>query len=247
MGNDRPWKDGPAGIRSISIHVPSWGTTDSLCGQCDQYRISIHVPSWGTTQTDITLWIYIQNFNPRSLVGNDDGVRIVGVCISNFNPRSLVGNDGVSTETDYLKSISIHVPSWGTTYLYISLYIYSHISIHVPSWGTTQTVRIRAPVKHISIHVPSWGTTAVRFSFSAISVFQSTFPRGERPGAFFRRRTAPLFQSTFPRGERRYLQRTASSCKNFNPRSLVGNDPVALPSLCAGQRFQSTFPRGERR
>ena len=99
----------------ISIHVPSWGTTDSLCGQCDQYRISIHVPSWGTTQTDITLWIYIQNFNPRSLVGNDDGVRIVGVCISNFNPRSLVGNDGVSTETDYLKSISIHVPSWGTT------------------------------------------------------------------------------------------------------------------------------------
>ena len=162
MGNDRPWKDGPAGIRSISIHVPSWGTTDSLCGQCDQYRISIHVPSWGTTQTDITLWIYIQNFNPRSLVGNDDGVRIVGVCISNFNPRSLVGNDGVSTETDYLKSISIHVPSWGTTYLYISLYIYSHISIHVPSWGTTQTVRIRAPVKHISIHVPSWGTTFCR-------------------------------------------------------------------------------------
>ena len=32
--------------------------------------------------------------------------------------------------------------------------------------------------------------------------FQSTFPRGERPGLFVPVSTSGLFQSTFPRGER---------------------------------------------
>ena len=34
---------------SISIHVPSWGTTDSSFLGCVSLIISIHVPSWGTT------------------------------------------------------------------------------------------------------------------------------------------------------------------------------------------------------
>ena len=58
------------------------------------------------------------------------------------------------------------------------------ISIHVPSWGTTFFMPVEQLARHISIHVPSWGTTgpAVCDRFS-IGLFQSTFPRGERHSA----------------------------------------------------------------
>ena len=34
----------------ISIHVPSWGTTECLGENAENTSISIHVPSWGTTR-----------------------------------------------------------------------------------------------------------------------------------------------------------------------------------------------------
>ena len=57
------------------------------------------------------------NFNPRSLVGNDEITGIAPGNKKNFNPRSLVGNDDNSLCTSVYKCISIHVPSWGTTFL----------------------------------------------------------------------------------------------------------------------------------
>ena len=81
--------------------------------------------------------------------------------------------------------------------------MYISISIHVPTWGTTQVVRFLAALEadfnprshvgndadvpfidmtaYISIHVPTWGTTGWRPSDYAPVAFQSTFPRGERP------------------------------------------------------------------
>ena len=56
------------------------------------------------------------NFNPRSLVGNDVSVQRNLYRGFNFNPRSLVGNDGCRCGCALVPiSISIHVPSWGTT------------------------------------------------------------------------------------------------------------------------------------
>ena len=79
-----------------------------------------------------------KDFNPRSLVGNDDstagnpafiplfqstfprGERLKALTLYSsdcyFNPRSLVGNDS------------------SAVFLFV---MYFHISIHVPSWGTT--------------------------------------------------------------------------------------------------------------
>ena len=54
----------------------------------------------------------------------------------------------------------------------------------------------------ISIHVPAWGTTMVTVSVVLLS----------------------LFQSTFPRGERRKIQGAVLRQGHFNPRSRVGND-----------------------
>ena len=61
-------------------------------------------------------------------------------------------------------------------------------------------------VDGISIHVPSWGTTAESLIWPLCI----------------------LFQSTFPRGERHTVIDTYKRFKDFNPRSLVGNDPGPL-------------------
>ena len=57
------------------------------------------------------------------------------------------------------------------------------------------------------------------------SLFQFTFPRGERPRYQYGRIKSKGFQFTFPRGERRGLQEE-DACRigNFNSRSHVGND-----------------------
>ena len=107
-------------------------------------------------------------------------------------------------------------------------------------------------------------------AFSASSIFQSTFPRGERRCACrfidFRHLISihvptwgttsapkvafsgpPLFQSTFPRGERLSPPRNASSNKSFQstfPRGERRN--TSLQFVVIYRTFQSTFPRGER-
>ena len=58
-------------------------------------------------------------------------------------------------------------------------------------------------IVEISIHVPSWGTTDDDEASEVIYQFQSTFPRGERPGQPGSAQGHREFQSTFPRGERR--------------------------------------------
>ena len=62
---------------------------------------------------------------------------LVAVKHIHFNPRSLVGNDDFYEEAAALYLISIHVPSWGTTFFVELLVLFCFISIHVPSWGTT--------------------------------------------------------------------------------------------------------------
>ena len=113
MGND-----GQIGISTtgneISIHVPSWGTTNERRFILSFSSISIHVPSWGTTfpYAIVRLGDAFQSTFPR-------GERRRGAEISHdiwyFNPRSLVGNDAIEQAMSALDAISIHVPSWGTT------------------------------------------------------------------------------------------------------------------------------------
>ena len=92
VGNDRAvWID--LSVFSISIHVPSWGTTCTAAEFVNLANISIHVPSWGTTGRDRRCDQRLSNFNPRSLVGNDNPRRAGSAFPGDFNPRSLVGND----------------------------------------------------------------------------------------------------------------------------------------------------------
>ena len=83
--------------------------------------------------------------------------------------------------------------------------------------------------KHgVSIHVPTRGTTSDFIQFVTESLFQSTFPRGERRKRGILRTASAGFQSTFPRGERQGRGPVSPDPLRFNPRSHEGNDSSAL-------------------
>ena len=187
-----------------------------------------------------------------------------------FNPRSRVGNDVILVFSEIFVTISIHVPAWGTTSLTRGATQSYNISIHVPAWGTTGFNTLFLLSDSISIHVPAWGTTVYSIpSFTRVSSFQSTFPRGERQRSQKIKEEREKFQSTFPRGERLLRLLCHIQTAHFNPRSRVGNDAsifllqssdllisIHVPAWgTTAYRFwcrirclfQSTFPRGERR
>ena len=143
---------------TISIHVPTWGTTLETWKQKAADAISIHVPTWGTTRQrreephgGIFQFTFPRGERPKN--GR------APTSLINFNSRSHVGNDGVSRCLTNTLNISIHVPTWGTTGLYENETIKFEISIHVPTWGTTARAGLVYTVSGISIHVPTWGTT----------------------------------------------------------------------------------------
>ena len=240
----------------ISIHVPTWGTTLSISTNLFALIFQStfprgerhHQPGYhyllhsfqstflcGERRHITRMQLTTLHFNPRSRVGNDGwsySDRICDrdfnphSCVGNdtkcekklrsypdFNPRSLVGNDDSKHPRHCFFSISIHVPSWGTTSGSARDHRKDRISIHFPSWGTTVLALLQIPFTMISIHVPSWGTT---FSDAKLPQRQ-------------------LFQSTFPRGERPIAKQFVIDSGDFNPRSLVGNDPnfiISFSQLC---------------
>jgi len=84
----------------------------------------------------------------------------------------------------------------------------------------------RDPVRAhaISIHAPARGATFILDMRIRQFLFQSTLPRGERPGLDRARLAEVRFQSTLPRGERLSPASSAPLLQNFNPRSREGSD-----------------------
>ena len=203
VGNDSFWG---SFNRSWSNFNPRSlvGNDESDTSDMISSKISIHVPSWGTTDYRHTGSKDRKNFNPRSLVGNDDSATRQRPAIWAFQSTFPRGERPDLAE--YIAKpleISIHVPSWGTTRSLFDLPFPLPISIHVPSWGTTSMLagcgkaypfqstfprgerlyssrnlyhcwdfnprslvgndedpEIVSTFDIISIHVPSWGTTA---------------------------------------------------------------------------------------
>ena len=96
-------------------------------------------------------------------------------------------------------------------------------NVSLPAWSDAPEL-VKDGVLHVSIHVPAWGATTEFLAMRLPTMFQSTFPRGERLGAIQNRKKPT----------------------SFNPRSRVGSDAGCLVSHITVIRFQSTLPRGER-
>ena len=87
--------------------------------------------------------------------------------------------------------------------------------------GATQNPTLLLSTATISIHAPSRERPRLMIGLYAVSIFQSTLPRGSDA-----RNTA-----------------CKSTCSNFNPRSLAGATAVISSSIFS-LKFQSTLPRG---
>ena len=123
--------------------------------------VSSHVPTRGTTPLQDKSPNRVRCFNPRSREGNDQS-RCGSIRFSaGFNPRSHEGNDPARLDVRALDTVSIHVPTRGTTLRAVSDEMKKTVSIHVPTRGTTawlDKTPLRVPV---SIHVPTRGTTGL--------------------------------------------------------------------------------------
>ena len=165
--------------------------------------VSIHVPTRGTTRLPGAVRFLSERFNPRSHEGNDKCKRIscsqrycfnprshegndeilssVRASSECFNPRSHEGNDTFNAGTYTPGSVSIHVPTRGTTSLdfvrsfsvvfqstfprgerraeHANTFFEMTVSIHVPTRGTTMGWCKDIWKAIVSIHVPTRGTT----------------------------------------------------------------------------------------
>ncbi len=82
------------------------------------------------------------------------------------------------------------------------IHAFLYISIHAPTRGATKWIPCCGQSAHISIHAPARGATNSASMMSALSLFQSTLPQGERRDCKRQWRSARIFQSTLPQGER---------------------------------------------
>ena len=96
-------------------------------------------------------------------------------------------------------------------------------NVSLPAWSDAPEL-VKDGVLHVSIHVPAWGATTEFLAMRLPTMFQSTFPRGERHTANHGCLFWEMFQSTLPRGERPIPHATMSRPMGFNPRSRVGSD-----------------------
>ena len=106
----------PQSKLSISIHVPSRGTTlyiflTSTCSSNFNPRTLK-----GYDKSFEKAYMQFNNFNPRTLKGYDQIIWWINSFKKDFNPRTLKGYDAMEIGMAMAKKkISIHVPSRGTT------------------------------------------------------------------------------------------------------------------------------------
>ena len=201
------------GIRPKSIIIPA------------NFNPRTHVGCDFFPQLNISV---IKHFNPRTHVGCDGHITSCTLYIANFNPRTHVGCDVAITAGLSATRISIHAPTWGATRPLYFLHSVTTISIHAPTWGATSIVESNDfagddfnPRTHVGCDI----------SFS--NVFLSTMHFNPRthvgcdvicPASV---KYNWKFQSTHPRGVRPGISAGASTPDNFNPRTHVGCDSRA--------------------
>ena len=148
------------------------------------------------------------SFNPRSREGND-----IRDC-KNRRCRTGVsihvparGTTESTTPKKKSVKVSIHVPARGTTISPPGAPGIRGVSIHVPARGTTRCGGSKTTIAKVSIHVPARGTTRVCLqSFSASICFNPRSREGNDLMRYCSASGSSMFQSTFPRGERREIR-----------------------------------------
>ena len=101
-----------------------------------------------------------KRFNPRARAGRDLKRRLMSSLVLGFNPRARAGRDASAG-------------------MFVSR---ESVSIHAPARGATKNEAIRSAFLKVSIHAPARGATDMAVEEFNLVKFQSTRPRGARPG-----------------------------------------------------------------
>ena len=105
------------------------------------------------------------------------------------------------------------------------IHAFLYISIHAPTRGATKWIPCCGQSAHISIHAPARGATNSASMMSALSLFQSTLPQGERRiNAAISGVAGIDFNPRSHKGSDSYNHLGGSSLQDFNPRSHKGSD-----------------------
>ena len=146
-------------IIGISIHAPTRGATDFLCG-CKQ-------------------GILFQSTLPREerhQVSNTNSTE------GNFNPRSHERSDVCKIFHETInKWISIHAPTRGATCAAAEFVNLANISIHAPTRGATEAQVVVVDLDKFQSTLPREERRFLIPSSHVSVIFQSTLPREERP------------------------------------------------------------------
>ena len=145
-------------------------------------EVSIHAPTRGATEdTGHTYHKGLVSIHAPTRGATD------------FFQISLLPNMFQSTHPRGVRQTSFLIPDLLTT-----------VSIHAPTRGaTSKSVTSNLKPEAVSIHAPTRGATYLCLGLtSAAIMFQSTHPRGVRPGPPLYAFGGTPFQSTHPRGVR---------------------------------------------
>ena len=137
-----------------------------------------------------------------------------------------MGDDFRSVIDRIFVTISIHVPTWGTTWFMFSDNTVLHDFNPRPHVGDDERIGVIAQDVLISIHVPTWGTTPTEKRIMRLIIFQSTSPRGGRLAVLIGFGDGvisihvPTWGTTHP-------LTTQMVIVYFNPRPHVGDDSIS--------------------
>ena len=228
---------------------PRGARQQSHCQDQNGWQVSIHAPAWGAT------W------------SGSSGLR-AGRGFQSTRPRGA--RRLRRPEIGRVRVVSIHAPAWGATRHGARDNAHRVVSIHAPAWGATTTRWWRSPTVLSFNPRARVGRDGLFPGLRARQdAFQSTRPRGARPGRPAGKSVSPGFQSTRPRGARPeqfphlFALREVSihapawgatirhgaervGMDSFNPRARVGRDYISHWNLPYDSKFQSTRPRGAR-
>ena len=149
---------------------------------------------------------------------------------------------------EHQRSVSIHVPTRGTTIRGFRLGDHLLFQSTFP-----RGERLRKPSRcpgflRFQSTFPRGERRIQPRSGSDECSFQSTFPRGERPAdQWIFRRPAYVSIHVPTRGTTVYQRQTTVFCTRFQSTFPRGERRYSLILSSRGTQFQSTFPRGERR
>ena len=209
----------------VSIHAPARGATPDLTTYNEEKLFQSTRPR-GARPASVAARAAIEGFNPRAREGRDHRHRTPDLYIGRFNPRAREGRDSeCNTAYPDLSPVSIHAPARGATLCGAFQFAILAVSIHAPARGATS--RYFCPETHFFCFNPrarEGRDDDHRKKQGELRCFNPRAREGRDTNPDSDRADERTFQSTRPRGARPGRRPTRPTQPRFNPRAREGRD-----------------------